>query len=1117
MRSRLVLFSVTLAVLACVAAASAKTRVALLGPAQGGPIQKLASLAEARLSESGEFQVVERQQIDRILTEQKLSLSDLVRGDNAVKIGQISGADLLAVLEGNDLAGPGLTVIDAKTGVRLWDASLMAAAHQAPGEAVFDAVRAADAKRQHLDTLRTVCLLAVRNADLPPAMNTFCDAVGLLTERELVGSASLALLDRTRLDLITRERALSPAPVGNDLLGSLRLVSLDISRRDGRLRADAMLSDAAGHDLGKVTAIALEADPSSLASALAQQLAGKLNAPATTPPDRAAEAARFAREAELRLDHSDPAHGVPPAEAAHALQPEDVLYRAVLARALIAYGTDLIVGPRLRPRSTTQPLVENSTAFPAVARGATLMSQAVAGCSRCDPAVASEALAQLEPARAPLRDSILLASHNQVARSGPAALSGPDLAVAKSAYRDYVLLKHGQLASRVSDARSFDAFSLSLYFTLEEAEWAYANGPEQWLEDVEQLTAQWVDVRAARFHGQYSMDAELALAQITWYWQWERHQSWSVFEPANRRICRWDLNDSQYSRLARVFHSLAQSDDPLLRDYAKLGELSLGVSRAAQPDSIRQLVSQFAVSIAQQIADPKRANAPDERRSLYRLVGAADMALDGTDFAGDVTHSAVEFMLSRHEIEPTLLWQALKGAPGSKLYPRTFGAASRGIDLLTQSVKVLDFPDHVVLSEWPDRTAQQLRTRLEEAQSQLAGKAVGTPTTRPTIAAAPLIDVFDSSPTEWVLRPLIDGDHVYALGLWHDHAVHPIRLDLLRFSLRGEKAATVSLLQSNLRLTRQLPENRAHHLVAESIGQACIAEGRYCAAVSRTGILVYPLDGSPGRVIDEGSGLPNENGQAVALMKNTVYAAVGIPGLSAYIVRFDLQTDRCEVIASSVRKGQLSPFDDNVTFRVGGIVADPDRNRLLLAVEGQDATEGLWEYRPASGEWKRLLVLRLARPASKTLSSFRQVMLGLPDNGQLPVITSRAAILFDLRSNRAAKLYEKHFPNVHTQLPEDLPRFEAISDAAEAQLETRPIQVGFDACVAAGWLWRGHGTASDWGRVRLSDGRADSFAPLRNNGLPSAMVYLAPTSDPNTLLAGDQFGLWVLTLPPDRK
>jgi len=159
----------------------AATRAALVGGDGGNhQINKALDLATVQLSSDAKIALLERSEIDRVLSEQNLSLSGLVDAETVVRAGKLLAVDLFAVVEsaGEGKEALGLVVFDAPTALRLADETLDAETVAAAGQ-VAAAVRGSLAKRHPAQgRLRPVCLLSVRNADLPREMDSFDSRCG---------------------------------------------------------------------------------------------------------------------------------------------------------------------------------------------------------------------------------------------------------------------------------------------------------------------------------------------------------------------------------------------------------------------------------------------------------------------------------------------------------------------------------------------------------------------------------------------------------------------------------------------------------------------------------------------------------------------------------------------------------------------------------------------------------------------------------------------------------------------------------------------------------------------------------------------------------------------------
>src|SRR5262245_51056369 len=138
--------------------ADAATRVALVTNESSPETDQILDLAEVEIGSDAALELLDRKNVVKVLAEQKLALSGLVDPGQAIKAGQLLNVDLFAIVETDPEIDPanknkkkrvlGLSALDSRTGVRLWDATL------APGEAketvaqIAAAIQGAAAKYQ---------------------------------------------------------------------------------------------------------------------------------------------------------------------------------------------------------------------------------------------------------------------------------------------------------------------------------------------------------------------------------------------------------------------------------------------------------------------------------------------------------------------------------------------------------------------------------------------------------------------------------------------------------------------------------------------------------------------------------------------------------------------------------------------------------------------------------------------------------------------------------------------------------------------------------------------------------------------------------------------------------
>src|SRR5687768_11672673 len=93
------LVAAILFLLGSIAAGADPARVALVSTEAADPVENVLALGQARLSADPKLVVLERNEVHRVLTEQKLALGGVVDASTAVAAGKLIATDLFAVVE----------------------------------------------------------------------------------------------------------------------------------------------------------------------------------------------------------------------------------------------------------------------------------------------------------------------------------------------------------------------------------------------------------------------------------------------------------------------------------------------------------------------------------------------------------------------------------------------------------------------------------------------------------------------------------------------------------------------------------------------------------------------------------------------------------------------------------------------------------------------------------------------------------------------------------------------------------------------------------------------------------------------------------------------------------
>jgi len=232
-------------------------KIALLASQDVDSARNVLDIALVKLGDDKGVMLLERAKVERLLQEQKLSLSGLVDANTAVKAGKILAVDLLAVVEYSNETkqNTGVMIFDVATGVKLADSGFPPGSVEPQAMHVAASVRSALARwRAGTKHLKTLCFLPVRNADLPRGRDLFCETMAAMLERDALAFEATAVLERKRLDLVNKEKTLAEDAATRELLASLAVVEMEVARgKQGKgIRVTLTLRDNAGKELQRI-------------------------------------------------------------------------------------------------------------------------------------------------------------------------------------------------------------------------------------------------------------------------------------------------------------------------------------------------------------------------------------------------------------------------------------------------------------------------------------------------------------------------------------------------------------------------------------------------------------------------------------------------------------------------------------------------------------------------------------------------------------------------------------------------------------------------------------------------------------------------------------------------
>jgi len=945
----------------------AATRVALVGE---GPMAALVDLVIANVTDLAEVEWLEREAIRQVLAEQKLSRAGWIDAGQAVTLGKILSADLVARIEsparGHDR--PGLVVFDGRTGIRYVDDVLPAGPRwDAAVPVIAQHLRTAILKRgQGANPGKTIAILGVRNADLPRSHDGIAEALGLLIERQLIRSPDLAVLERRRLELLNRERELAPGQAA-PVLATVTLLELELARDGDRgLRAMAHFRGLPGVPEWTVDARDEEGDVAKLAQRVAAAIAAQSGAaPGTVLPDRRSESTRFSRECEHHLSHLQMSDAVRTAEAAWALNPQDpaiadqlsmtLLRNAVFlfspSEATVTKGGDTgWVDTPVSPESLQELLTQAERSLElrdsaAASHPNFAFSQRL--CLLCDrlrgyATSANISSGQRQELHAFLQTCLRrsLAAH---ASAAARAATNPDR------LDGYTTSLSEHLAVIVSAARDSDEYTRSLVQVV-----------SLW-----NATTQLWTPQSNRTDG---ADAFLILMRAF------------VVPPVWPRA----VDPVVYVRqMEPVFQQLEHHPRPVVRLFGIIGRIRAAVLLKIQPEQscYADFVKQFRPLAESCLRSPEPWHPERTRYAAYEAWRIAIDTMPGATaarFRREEVDALCDVMLQRGDVSYKILQLAFENLDRPAAYRRS----QQAFAVLESDRYPGPEPERVRIRSFLQTTQQ----RLLKEQPDLATSAESPPWTR----ATKLYDMRDFPGLSDLLAGQFLEDDLCLVFLQFQQDEPGLRLAWLR---PGQPLELKSWVPLGLRQEDVAPHRRPELIKGLDWDRESLVVG-----TAGAGIVVFSRTGESRR-LGTHNGLPSDQIQSVALLDGVIYA--GSP--EGYLLAHTIQTSQTELLASSRRRQARSPWDDGLRFSVPMLVADRTRNRIVFL-----AGTTLWEWHPTRREFHpRIDLLKAAQGRSEPKLGADSVSWIGPMRDQHVLLSNAFRVMqLDLEHDQATELHD---------------------------------------------------------------------------------------------------------------
>lgn len=1059
-------------------------RVAILSPQGAEAARNVQDLSLVALSDDRQITLLSRDVVEKLLKEQELSKSNLVEASSAVALGKILAVDLLAVIDAPQGKQPlGFVVFDAANGVRLHDDGFTGDKLELQARTLATGVRQAAQKwRAGTKQLKTVCFMPVRNADLPRGYDVFAEALGTTLQRQLAQHPSVATLERQWLDSVNKEQTLTTEAAARELLASVLLVQLEVSRGDkGQgFRASVVIRDNAGKVLHQFSSEAATDSGAELLDPLVQKAHQALKtAEGPAKIKRSRESRRFLREAEILWRHLHFRQAVQAAEAAYALHPNDET-RVLLADYLHRYPREMWKknpdpSDRINFHPVQRTAEEVRTGLSMVRRGHQLVDLAKSrvdelpdhqwyyslaennNCFYADPYTV-EALQKItvRPADPDLDQEILEFRRICVARR-------------LERLREIATMKRWTPRDRLQ--RMTPGISSNYLSSIEsmapdtrERLTAVRAMGRIWLELAQQVPAENFPVETARWFTDFLLHAL------------NRPRFYGKNEPYPAQELEASLP---------LLEDLKKHPHPVLRLHAEhyLTKQLFELGKLSVPEAEKRY--RGVVEEAKRWIDQVSFKPPDPHRvALYEFAVSALKNPPGKGFdelTDKLFEDMAEFMLQRKDVAGHATVEiALQGSVQYQL-------VGRKLEKVRRFLEMFNGPEHRLFHDPNKEIVRHLKNTESNLVKVVAFVNKEKPKT-PWDKVVRLAEVESLPKSIRIFQAVRQDQRAYFLAANFDPAANnQVSLQLHRVNLESGPAQPLGKIAIAPKGYKGKTPEYAFSYSSEPYVPLCIIHGDwFVAGTTYDGIYLFPLGGGAPIHVGEKAGLPSQEVLGLAALEGKVFASLE----HGYLVQIDLGTRGVEVLASSRRVNKLSPFDNDKPFRIWHVFADPERSRVIFPMNNATVDHpnlGTWEYSLKTGQFKKLLPVFVYGFSAK--------------HGDVVYLEQRQPNQdnwlgrFDLIKNEFTLLQGKSPNGLPTQTPEGLPQ------GFHARFPVRLYHEGY--------VWEG----SDFARKPLKGGPNETM-PHPGRGY-SFGIYMRQALEPigdGRMLVGDWRGLYVLEM-----
>ena len=1056
-------------------------RIALVTAHPLEAARTLQDLAFARLGDEKGIVFLQRDAIEKILAEQKLSQSGLVDAKQAVQLGKILAVDLIGVIDVSLEAkeATGLIVFDAVSGARLYDDDFDRANLEEQLRGIARGVQTGVGKwRAGSKHLKTVCVLPARNADLPRGMDSYCEALGSTLERRLVHHPAIITLERKWLDSVNQEKTIASAAMMREVLASVLVVDLEIARGPAGkgLRGTVAVRDNAGKVLHRFEHQVADGAGTDLLGPLTKRLHEVLDtaqSDALVKPSR--EARRFLRESQMLWKYGHFRQSLQAAEAAYALAPHDEA-RVRLAECLLNYPREmwrkqpaLKSADRLKFPPIERTAEEVRAGLSMLRRGQQLVDSAKPRVQSMPDHAQAFWYSLAESGECAHADALAWRALEAITVNPP----DPSLAEELLEFRKTAIRRHldrvGEIAgmNRWRHRHRLQRLTTGLRSNIVNAIEVLAPDAAAQQQALRDAVRIWLDVSRVIPAEAFPAETVFQLAE-------------GVLVPmfAQAALAKRSVGGVNADLL--LLKEMRSHPYPAVQLCGSYFEMKNDLaSKRITPQEAELRLGSLIVEGKRLIDSASYKNSTPHRVALYecfRVILWDARSVVAAKAIDELYAGILEYMLERKDIPGPVTASFL----GYNLVQRS--KLRIGLNTVYRFKELYASPKHRLFHD-PGKFLPEQFKHYETTILQIDPSLAKQKLTAPWDKATRLVSIDKLINTSRLYAPVVHDKHVYFLAGVHDPAdENRAYLQLHRVAIEGSAVTPLGKLAVTLQGYEGKNPGYAFSY-ADCVAHALVHGKHFICGTARDGVFFFPLAGGLPMRVGEKEGLPAPTVTALAALDGQVFAAID----GGYLAQIDVATGRVQVLASARRLNKLSPFDNDRPFYVRTILADPKRHRLLFPVglaSLGNPNVGMWEFNVKTRQFKKHLPMPWFR-----FSDIQGDVVYLEQNQHAWLAQ------FDLAKDQFILLKGRTPNGLDKQAPRGLPaKFHAKFS---------------DRLYYAGYLWE----ASPFQRRSLHESH-EEFLPHPGRGF-SLQVYVRECLEPidtNALLVGDWSGLYVVRL-----